>query len=582
MPLVDGAADSQAARMLSAARRRRGTIAIVLLGLAWGTIIQALGWAQTANYALVRALSNGTAKVDAYSWESKDFAYHKGHYYSVKAPGLALVSLPIYESLNALGANELAKRMARTARRSGGPRWFIATKPNPDQYGGSERRGFAVRSKVESYTPFVWMIGLFTTVLPAALLLLLVRALAERLEPGLGTATAIVLGTGTLIMPFATLYFSHVLAAALGFACFGLLWKERERAPALTLVAIAGLLAGFAVTTEYPLAIVAAICGVYAIARERRWRSVVKRAAAYGGGALMGLVPLFVYNLLAFGTLAHNSYEGAIKEQGTSGHDVLGANAGGFFGIGVPDPGDALDLLFASKGLFVLSPVLAMGIVGTVLLFRRGRRAEALTIAAVPLAYWIYNSGYWLPFGGGSPGPRFLVPALPFLALPIVLSLRRFPATTLGLAIPSAVTMIIATATIPMIGNGDTGYWSYVIELGSFEHTIVTALGGDNGWLALSPFLALVAASVGFALAASSHVSLRRDSLIAVLSVIAWAALAKMAPLVPRIEDGGSPHNVTPLIAIGLGPALAIVALAVIAKRLPWPRRLHGAPETAG
>ena len=32
-------------------------------------VIQAMGWAQTSNYALVRALENGTAQIDEYSWE---------------------------------------------------------------------------------------------------------------------------------------------------------------------------------------------------------------------------------------------------------------------------------------------------------------------------------------------------------------------------------------------------------------------------------------------------------------------------------------------------------------------------------
>ena len=50
----------------------------------------------------------------------------------------------------------------------------------------------------------------------------------------------------------------------------------------------------------------------------------------------------------------------------------------------------------------------------------------------------IYDSGYWLPFGGGSPGPRFLIPMLPFLAVGLACAWRRFPATTLALAVPSA------------------------------------------------------------------------------------------------------------------------------------------------
>jgi len=51
-----------------------------------------------------------------------------------------------------------------------------------------------------------------------------------------------------------------------------------------------------------------------------------------------------------------------------------------------------------------------------VLLYRGGWRAEALTVAGVCVCYLGYNSGYYLPFGGGTPGPRFLTTMLPFLA----------------------------------------------------------------------------------------------------------------------------------------------------------------------
>src|SRR6185369_7311808 len=103
--------------------------------------------------------------------------------------------------------------------------------------------------------------------LPAMGLLLLVRWCAERIEPGMGTAVALTLGIGTLLFPFATMFFGHVLAAFLGFAAFAILWKERDGPQSLPLVALAGLSAGLAVTTEYPLAFAGAIVGVYAIAR---------------------------------------------------------------------------------------------------------------------------------------------------------------------------------------------------------------------------------------------------------------------------------------------------------------------------
>ena len=58
-------------------------------------------------------------------------------------------------------------------------------------------------------------------------LLLLIRYAVERIEPGYGTAVAVAVGAGTLILPFATLFFSHVLSAMLAFAAFAVLWRER-------------------------------------------------------------------------------------------------------------------------------------------------------------------------------------------------------------------------------------------------------------------------------------------------------------------------------------------------------------------
>ncbi len=72
-----------------------------------------------------------------------------------------------------------------------------------------------------------------------------------------------------------------------------------------------------------------------------------------------------------------------------------------------------------------------MAVVG-VFMMRRDHRAEANTILAIAAVYFIYNSGYWLPFGGGTPGPRFLIPALPFVAIGLAYAYKRLPALTLG------------------------------------------------------------------------------------------------------------------------------------------------------
>src|SRR2546422_5728204 len=298
----------------SATARRRGLVAIVAVVIGYAVVMQALGWAQTSYYALVRSLSHGTAHIDAYHWESRDESYYRGHFYSVKAPGLPFMTLPLYKVLRAVDAESASRWAARNAHRHHSFRWYRAGVPT-GLYGNDFARARRVRAQIEEETPMVWALGLLGVVAPAALLLLLVRAAAERVEPGFGTIAAITLGLGTLIMPFATLFFSHILSAMLGFAAFAVLWREREGPPRLALVAGAGLLAGLAVTSEYPLAIAGAIVGVYAISRG----SVLRRGLAYAGGVALGVAPLLAYNFWAFGSITHFSYTGAVSAQGISG-----------------------------------------------------------------------------------------------------------------------------------------------------------------------------------------------------------------------------------------------------------------------
>ena len=104
--------------------------------------------------------------------------------------------------------------------------------------------------------------------------------------------------------------------------------------------------------------------------------ATARRAVAYAGGVLVGVAPLAAYNLWAFGSLTTMSYDNAVDFQGKSGHATLGLNDGGFFGITMPDGRAALELLLSPRGLLALTPVIALGIAGTVLLYRRGRRAE--------------------------------------------------------------------------------------------------------------------------------------------------------------------------------------------------------------
>ncbi len=388
-------------------RRRLGLAAILVLGLGWGMVMQSLGWAQTSYYAFVKALGDGTAQIDRYHWETRDKSYTNGHFFSVKAPGLPFLLLPLHEVLDAAGGSKIAREAADRARRGGARQWTYRGL-NVATYGYSAPRAAQIKRRLETQAPLIWALGLLGTVIPAVLLLLLVRRVTDRIEPGLGTATALTLGMATLVMPFAVNLFGHILASLLAFGAFAVLWRERQGSQRLGLLLLAGLLAGLSVTTEYPLAIVGAIIGVYALTRPgvvvAGARGLLTRGVAYAGGVVLGVLPLLAYNLWAFGSITTTSYANAVDRQGFTGHDTLGLNSGGFFGIGPPDLRVALELLISPRGLLAMTPVVALGVYGLVLLHRRGLRAEAWTVAALALAFFVYDTGYWLPFGGGSPG----------------------------------------------------------------------------------------------------------------------------------------------------------------------------------
>ncbi|HEX3511724.1 MAG TPA: hypothetical protein VHT27_11570 [Solirubrobacteraceae bacterium] len=483
--------------VVTAARARLALVAIVLVGLSYATVIQSFSWNQTSHYDLIRSLDHGGTNIDAYQANTGDKVYYHGHWFSARAPGLALFALPFYKTLNLLDADRLARS-------------------SQAQRGDDE---------------MVYFIGLWGNVLPGLILLLLIWRVAEQFEPGYGAAAAVTVGLGTMVLPLSTLLFSHVFTAMLGFAAFALMLRERAGPPRPLLLALAGLAIGYAVASEYPLFFVGAVLGLYLLSRRDAWtpQLVLARAGAYIGGGLVGIVPLLLYNHAAFHSWTHLAYSDVPRQQK------------GFFGIGAPSLKVLSTLLFDSRGLLTISPVLIMGAVGTALLYRRGRRAEALTITGICLCYVGYNSGYYLPFGGGFMGPRFLTTMLPFLGFPLALAFRRYPGPTIALAGVSITTTVIAAITHPLVGyETETVTWMRYLGRGFFQPTVASAFGLGRGWGAIWPFLLAAGAGAVLAARALPRLSISGSELaVGFGALVAWALFAALAPTLLGIDHQG-------------------------------------------
>ena len=105
----------------------------------------------------------------------------------------------------------------------------------------------------------------------------------------------------------------------------------------------------------------------------------------------------------------------------------------------------------------------------------------------------LYNASYAYPFGGWSPGPRFLVLLLPFLAFPLADAWLRWRTVTLVVAGISAFWMIAATLARPLLPDYERpSVWlTRIVDGDDLAGSIlITGRGG------IAVFLALVFASI--------------------------------------------------------------------------------------
>jgi hypothetical protein len=270
---------------------------------------------------------------------------------------------------------------------------------------------------------------------------------------------------GSTFFPFATVFFDHNLTAALLISAFYAVRGGRatECPPTTLRIFVGGTLAGAAALTNYLAAVPGIALGVWALFASgiADWR----RASAYLAGVMPCLIGLLVYNACAFGTpFALNT-----SFQNPAFVDPNGEAVLGMFEIPTRWELAGLTLyklvaltLSPFRSPFVLAPIVLVAVVALRRLWPGDRlRWERRLIAGVCAFFFLVNvlfNGY---HAGYSAGPRYLVPALPFLLLGAIPAFQRWKRVSRVALFVSCAFQGLLTATDAQCPLGVGGHaWS--------------------------------------------------------------------------------------------------------------------------
>jgi len=385
------------------------------------------GWNQNANFDLTRALvENRTVAIDEFVSNTGDFVFREGHYFANKAPGLSLLAAVPYTLLYAFA------------------RW------REIDSGGS------LALSINAY-----LCSLFACALPGALIpSLLYRYGRRELElPASWVLTvSLIAGFATPLFPWATVMITHVPSAGFLFLAFCELFSSRPR-PIL-----AGASAGLAGLMNYlciPIAALFLLWSFFASGKVKSLRFAI--------GALPLAAIFLWYQQAAFGSPYRNP--ATMNETFMTRGAWLGL-------IEMPSLEALIGVTISPyRGIFYYAPVLVFALSGAVVFYRQ-RRFEHLWIAGATIIFFLaFNCTFNNWEGGFGAAARYLMPAVPFLALLMLAAHRVLPPLLVALASISAVNSFAVAAVDPQpnasIQSPLTDYVYPLLFTGRFSSDLV-------------------------------------------------------------------------------------------------------------
>ncbi|MDI6785212.1 MAG: hypothetical protein QMD92_00740 [bacterium] len=324
-------------------------------------------------YNLVRAIVyEGKLNIDSYHENTVDKSLYKGHYYSDKAIGTSLFALI--------------------------PSWLIKI------------------SKVSFGINLIYyLLRVISVSLPSAIFAALFFKFLTLFNPisKYNIWLTFALFLGTLCYPYSTLFYGHQQAAIFCFISFSLiyLFKNNYISANFCLLSV-GFLSGLAVITEYTSGIIILLLFAYLIVNLKKKSKIL----IYFLSSAPPLLLLLTYNYLCFENPFNLGYSFQAPEI------AVKAMARGHFGFGLPNLSILYKILFSSyRGLFYTSPVLLLSIPGFYYIYQdKNLRAEFYICLFSTLSFILLNASFAAWHGGYGIGPRYIIPALPFMVFPIL------------------------------------------------------------------------------------------------------------------------------------------------------------------
>jgi hypothetical protein len=331
--------------------------------------------------AVTAMLHDGTFSIDRYRRWTIDYSQTPdGRFYSNKAPGPAMLAVPVAWALDVAGVQS-----------------------QDELYRGS-RPGLGYKV----------LVSLAVQAVPLALLTLLACGdLARRGIPDAGVhfaALAILFGNTAAML--AGTFFGHVVTAWLLLAVVVAFLRGKP--------ALVGLAFGFAVLSEYWAAALAPIVLAAVLWDNPGGRPRHRTLLAFVAGGLLPGALWVWYHTACFGgplTISLHYQNEKFTEPGESGGSLRAVASP------LPDPATLGELLWGpARGILYTQPwvLLAWGIAIVLLVRRRAtglpRILMLLVLAGLPVILYL-NACYGGWHGGWSPGPRYLSPLFPLAAL---------------------------------------------------------------------------------------------------------------------------------------------------------------------